>query len=256
MTRRGLIASLVGIGLLAGACSHPAAIRDHVHHPTPVTAPPLPPPNQVATAAVPTVPVFDAPGGLTPALNFANPSILEPSNRNSPKEPLVFLVRAAQPGWLQVSLPHRPNGSTGWIRASDVTLTDDALSMVISLGAHHMTVLSRGTPVDQATVAIGRPGSPTPTGSFYVTESIPCGTASSAACYLSGPFGSGAFGVSGYSNVYNSFDGGNGQIAIHGTNQPSLIGQSISHGCVRVANADMARLMKEIPVGTPVDITA
>lgn len=258
MTRRGLIASLVGIGLLAGACSHPAAIRHHVHHvqhPA-VTSPPLPPPNQVATAQVPLVPVFDAPGGLTPALNLANPSILEPSNRNSPKEPLVFLVRAVQPGWLQVSLPHRPNGSTGWIRASDVTLTDDSYTMVISLGAHHLNVFSQGRLVDQAPVAVGGSSGPTPTGSFYVTEMIPCNDTSGQPCSVRGPYGPGAFGLSGFSNVYASFGGGNGQIAMHGTNQPFLIGENVSHGCVRLANTDMSRLMQEIPVGTPVDITA
>lgn len=255
MARRGLAASAIGLVLLGGACSHPAALH-RVHHVTPVTRPALPPPNQVATAQIPSVPVFAAPGGSTPALTLANPSSLEPSNPTSPKEPLVFLVRAAQPGWLQVSLPGRPNGSTGWIRTNDVTLANDSLTVVVSLGAHRLSLLNQGTPVDQATVAVGRPSAPTPTGNFYVTELIPCGATSSAACSLSGPFGPGAFGVSGFSNVYTSFDGGNGQIAIHGTNQPSLIGQSISHGCVRVANADMARLMKEIPIGTPVIITA
>lgn len=255
MARRTLAASAIGIALLAGGCSHPAAIH-RVHHAAALTRPALPPPDQVATAQVPTVPVFTAPEGSTPALNLANPAILEPSNPDSPKEPLIFLVRAAQPGWLQVSLPHRPNGSTGWIRTSDVTLANDSLTVLVSLGAHQLSVLNQGTPVDQATVAVGRPSAPTPTGNFYVTELIPCGTASSAACSLTGPFGPGAFGVSGFSDVYATFDGGDGQIAIHGTDQPSLIGQSISHGCVRVANADMARLMKEIPLGTPVDITA
>ncbi len=254
MTRRSLIASCLGLAMVAGSCARPAAIH-RAHRTTPVTQPAVPS-SQVATAQVPSVPAFASPGASSPFLTFANPSVLEPSSPNSPKEPLVFLVHADQPGWLQVSLPHRPNGATGWIRASDVTLADDSFKVVISLGAHHLSVLDRDRLVDQAAVAVGRPGAPTPTGSFYVTELVPCSSTSGQPCSVSGPYGPGAFGLSGFSDVYTTFSGGAGQIAMHGTNQPSLIGESISHGCVRMANADMARLMSEIPLGTPVDITA
>jgi hypothetical protein len=46
---------------------------------------------------------------------------------------------------------------------------------------------------------------------------------------------------------------GNGY-AIHGTNVPSSIGQSVSHGCVRLLNEDIAHLYQIVPVGTPVYI--
>jgi lipoprotein-anchoring transpeptidase ErfK/SrfK len=46
---------------------------------------------------------------------------------------------------------------------------------------------------------------------------------------------------------------GNGY-AIHGTNVPSSIGQSVSHGCVRLLNEDIAHLYSIVPVGTPVYI--
>ena len=42
--------------------------------------------------------------------------------------------------------------------------------------------------------------------------------------------------------------------AIHGTNVPSSIGQSVSHGCVRLLNADIAHLYDIVPIGTPVYI--
>lgn len=46
---------------------------------------------------------------------------------------------------------------------------------------------------------------------------------------------------------------GNGY-AIHGTNVPSSIGQSVSHGCVRMLNEHIAYLYEIVPVGTPVYI--
>jgi lipoprotein-anchoring transpeptidase ErfK/SrfK len=95
----------------------------------------------------------------------------------------------------------------------------------------------RGRPV--------QPELPTPTGTFFITElleqSNPRG--------LYGPY---AFGLSAYSNVLYSFGGGPGQIGIHGTNEPSLLGTSASHGCIRVANAVIARLARLLPLGTPV----
>jgi hypothetical protein len=42
--------------------------------------------------------------------------------------------------------------------------------------------------------------------------------------------------------------------ALHGTNRPETIGRSVSHGCVRLKNEDIATLYDMIPVGTPVYI--
>jgi hypothetical protein len=46
---------------------------------------------------------------------------------------------------------------------------------------------------------------------------------------------------------------GNGY-ALHGTNNPSSIGRSVSHGCIRLRNEDIAKLYDIVPVGTPVYI--
>jgi lipoprotein-anchoring transpeptidase ErfK/SrfK len=54
--------------------------------------------------------------------------------------------------------------------------------------------------------------------------------------------------------VLTSFAGGDGQVAIHGTNQPGLIGSEVSHGCVRVDNTTITKLARMIPLGTPVRI--
>ena len=47
---------------------------------------------------------------------------------------------------------------------------------------------------------------------------------------------------------------GGGLAGIHGTNQPSLLGQAVSHGCVRVSNRIASALERLAPLGTPVDL--
>jgi lipoprotein-anchoring transpeptidase ErfK/SrfK len=99
----------------------------------------------------------------------------------------------------------------------------------------------------RARIGVGRSLSPTPTGRYFVTELLrppdPHG--------FYGPY---AFGLSAYSPVYTSFAGGDGQVGIHGTSAPASIGHDVSHGCIRVANAVVARLARRLPLGTPVTI--
>jgi lipoprotein-anchoring transpeptidase ErfK/SrfK len=66
-----------------------------------------------------------------------------------------------------------------------------------------------------------------------------------------GPFGVAALGISAHSDVLKNWVQG-GPVALHGTDQPSLIGDAVSHGCVRLANAVMIRLFRLAPAGTPV----
>jgi lipoprotein-anchoring transpeptidase ErfK/SrfK len=101
----------------------------------------------------------------------------------------------------------------------------------------------------QVSAAVGAPNAPTPTGHFFVTEVLQLTDPGDAY----GPY---ALGLSGFSNTYFSFDGGPGQIAIHGTNQPQVIGGYASHGCVRLTNPDITALASQVPAGTPVDIVA
>jgi lipoprotein-anchoring transpeptidase ErfK/SrfK len=163
--------------------------------------------------------------------------------------PLTLLVSAVQGGWLQVYLPERPNEFTGWVTRTNVTLTTDDLRIVVSLSARKVTLYRGGSQVLQASAAVGSPDSPTPTGHFFVTEDLQLTDPT-------GPYGPYALGLSGFSNTYYSFDGGPGQIAIHGTNQPQVIGGYASHGCVRLTNPEIAALVQQVPAGTPVDIVA
>jgi lipoprotein-anchoring transpeptidase ErfK/SrfK len=43
-------------------------------------------------------------------------------------------------------------------------------------------------------------------------------------------------------------------IAVHGTNKPELLGQAVSHGCIRMTNEAARKLYHEVEVGTPVFI--
>jgi lipoprotein-anchoring transpeptidase ErfK/SrfK len=92
------------------------------------------------------------------------------------------------------------------------------------------------------------PEANTPTGTFYVTDFVK--TDNDRGVY--GPY---AFGVSAHSDRYSEFDGGDGQIGIHGTNEPASIGKDASHGCIRVPNNVISKLADLIPLGTPVTIT-
>jgi lipoprotein-anchoring transpeptidase ErfK/SrfK len=95
-------------------------------------------------------------------------------------------------------------------------------------------------------VAVGTGGTPTPTGSFYITMLV---TPTNQAAY--GPY---AFGLSAYSEVLFSFAGGDGQVGIHGTADTGSIGQDVSHGCIRVHNDAITRMANLLPLGTPVEI--
>lgn len=192
----------------------------------------------VAYAQGPSEAIYTSPGAPSPEQTLSNP--------NSLGAPLVFLVVSAQGNWLQVMLPERPNGSTGWIQGSTVKLYSDDYLVVVHLGTYQLDLFRKGTLVETFPVAVGDSASPTPTGDFYITELLSTDP--------DGAYGPYAFGLSGFSDTYTEFDGGPGQVAIHGTDEPWLIGTSASHGCVRLDNTQLVQLVHVLPVGTPVDI--
>jgi lipoprotein-anchoring transpeptidase ErfK/SrfK len=159
----------------------------------------------------------------------------------------VFLVDRAEGAWLRVLLPIRPNGSKGWIKATDVTLTEIAHRVEIDRGAFRFTVYDGDRAVRTGKVATGEAGTPTPPGRYFFTELVkPVGDG--------GAYGAYAFGLSGFSPALKSFAGGPGQLAVHGTNKPSAIGTRASHGCVRISNDDITWMAKNLAIGTPVVI--
>ena len=152
-------------------------------------------------------------------------------------------------GWLQVLLPTRPNGTTAWVPASSVKITKTNLRIFVDLNARALRVERAGQEVLARQIAIGSSANPTPVGASYVTELIDNNEPA-------GAYGPYAFGLALHSDTLSEFGGGDGQVGIHGTNQPKLIGQAVSHGCVRLTNADVVKLVGlDLPLGVPVFIS-
>jgi len=169
--------------------------------------------------------------------------------------PTPFLIKearrtAAGDTWLEVLLPRRPNGSSGWIRNDQVKIRPLSHAVEIDLSSRTGSLLRDHRKVSSWRVGIGTAGTPTPTGRFYVTVKLRPPQISAAA------YGAWALGLSGYSEVHQSFGTGDGQIALHGTYKPWLLGRPVSNGCVRMDNETVTMLAETLPLGTPVTIRA
>ena len=186
------------------------------------------------------VPLFAAPGRVDPSHRVL-------TNPTSEGVPLAFLVRQVVGPWLEVQIAARPNGATAWIQRSTVLLRPERYRIEVRLSVHRLRLFSGRTVVATMPVAVGTPDSPTPTGHFFVDAKV-------RLTDPTGPYGAGQVSVTGFSNVYYSFGAGIGQIAIHGTDQPNLIGQGVSHGCIRLTNPEILRLLAIVPTGAPVDV--
>jgi lipoprotein-anchoring transpeptidase ErfK/SrfK len=213
------------------------SVRDLLRHPL-KTAATEDFPAYAVWAKGPSVPVYDAPSGSV-RKTFGNP---QPSGA-----PLVFLLDKQRAAWLHVYLPARPNGSTGWVRAADVEVRGVTYRVDVLRSAHQLRLYERGSLVKTFPVAIGTRDTPTPGGTFYLKELI-------RPTNGGGVYGPYAYGLSGFSDVLTNFSGGEGVIGIHGTNDPSVIGTDVSHGCIRLRNADITYLAQRLPLGTPVRI--
>jgi hypothetical protein len=146
--------------------------------------------------------------------------------------------------WYRVLLSRRPNGTTGWVRADGVDARPVSTTIVVRRSERLLEVQRRGTTVFRTTVAVGAPGTETPLGRFYLmTEFRPTDTF----------YGTWAFETSAYSDTLTDWPGG-GKIGIHGTSAPYLLGQAVSHGCIRVSNAAADRLHALVSPGTALEI--
>ena len=226
---------------------------------TPVTNPPTEAQtlaaNQVSTAdewKAPTVTVVAAAlKRMTPVYETATAT--KPfkifDNRLNFSGRHVFIVIAQEGNSYRVQLPMRPNGRVGYVRAADVTLYQHDYALKVDLSEHTLIVYKAGKEIQRDTVAVGQSKYPTPTGLYFLRElarpSNPRGS-----------YGPWAFGLSAYSNVLQKFGRGDGQIGIHGTNEPAALGTNASHGCIRMTNASITKLAKTLPQGVPIDIVA
>jgi hypothetical protein len=166
----------------------------------------------------------------------------------------VYAVSATVTGndgkvWVRVDVPGRPNGRFGWVRADLLgSLHPIRQLLVISRGKLRATLFRSQTKkvLFSAPIGIGRAGTQTPRGDYYIRE----GTQIDGEGGAYGPF---AFGTSAYSPGLSDWPLG-GVIGIHGTNQPELIPGRVSHGCIRMRNADILRLRRLLDLGARVRI--
>lgn len=149
--------------------------------------------------------------------------------------------------WYEVLLPIRPNGTRAWISAADAKVSPVRFAIDVHVGEKRLDIARDGLPYRSIPIGVGRNDTPTPGGTFSIMELLRPPTPDTA-------YGEYVYVLSGYSNVLESFNGGPGLIGIHGTNDPDSIGREASNGCIRMRNEDIASLISELPLGTPVRI--
>jgi lipoprotein-anchoring transpeptidase ErfK/SrfK len=149
--------------------------------------------------------------------------------------------------WIEIELPARPNGQKGWVPLGALESLHTVNGyLLVDRSRLTATLFRDGRAIFSAPIGVGKPGTVTPPGSFYVTEKL---ITVNAPAY--GPY---ALGTSAYAPTLGEWPGG-GVVGIHGTDEPQLIPGRPSHGCVRMRNADITRLWRLIALGTPIDIT-
>ncbi len=253
------IVALAALVMLATSCSLPGASGDTIDSGTVVTPAPSQPDGaatsdqatmtelttqpwvDASTRAIVTsgpIDIYNAPAGL---------AVLTLDETTDFGTTRVLLVEEERDGWVKVRLPVRPNHRSGWVPAGLVQIEELDLSVRIDLETRSLTVLDGDQALLSTPVAIGTADNPTPVGTFSITDKLE--TPDPAGAY--GPY---AFGLSGYSETLTEFAGGDGQIGIHGTNDPTSIGLEASHGCIRVPNPIVEQLAELLPLGTPVHI--
>lgn len=228
-------------GTAGGLASAAGRFVSHADIPAAVALDAGPNDSLVADSVVGEVPVYESQFDQEPADTMSNPThegVL-----------LLFSVLSQEGNWLKVRLPKRPNGSTGWVKTSDVRIRKVPNRIVIDRSDRTLQALRGDEVLLEAPVGVGLSSTPTPLGEFYVDISVPYAD-------TSGPYGAYMLSVAGYSEVLTNFGGGNGQIAIHGTNNRGSVGIQSSNGCLRLHNETILELKELAPTGTPVEIVA
>lgn len=193
----------------------------------------------VATTTVSTMDVYDSADAPEPSHQVDAPE--------GPGVPLTFVVLDDQGERLHVELPERPNGSTGWIERDAVTVQAHDFHITVTLADFNIKVFQGDEVILDAPVGVAADNTPSPGGTYFTTSLLQPPDPNSV-------YGTYAYGLSAFSDVLESFSGGPGQLGIHGTNDDASIGTEVSHGCIRMHNADIEQLVPVLPLGVPVTI--
>jgi lipoprotein-anchoring transpeptidase ErfK/SrfK len=210
-----------------------------------------PAPQQVIAVLLTNHSVRDRPGAHSKVVAFINDKRPLTGERTTLPVLQQTTLNYGQ-SWLRVRLPGRTLGQnrppgTGWISASNTRLMTTSWHIIVSLGARQVIVEHNGRPIRVYSAIVGKPSTPTPTGQYFVEETVHLGPN-----LAGGPY---ALATSDRSNVLQVFDGGPGQIALHGLdNLGGQLGTAESHGCVRLADNEITWLAVRIGPGTPVTI--
>jgi L,D-transpeptidase-like protein len=177
-------------------------------------------------------------------------SVLEQAGATTPfGSPRALAVVRRSGRWLGVTQPELGNGRLGWVdaQAGGLRYATTRLELDVDLSARTMELRRGSAVLRRVLVGIGRPGSPTPTGRFAVTDKLDGAAYSSyyGCCIL-------ALSAT-QPDLPAGWSGGN-RIAIHGTPSPGDFGRAVSAGCVHAPDATLRYLMRVVPLGTPVVI--
>jgi lipoprotein-anchoring transpeptidase ErfK/SrfK len=153
-------------------------------------------------------------------------------------------VVARRPGWVRVLLPSRPNASAGWVPERDLDTRRTPYAVRVHLARRTLELLRGGRHVGQWSVAVGAAATPTPTGLTFV-HALLQDPGQSFSPYII-PLGA-------HSDTLDTYGGGPGTVAFHTWPDPSVFGQAVSHGCIRVPSDALSRLTN-LPLGTQVSI--
>ena len=135
------------------------------------------------------------------------------------------------------------------MKQTDVRLSQHRWRIVVELAAYRLTVFQGPDVVRVETIGIGTAGTPTPGGRWFTTELL-------KPLNPDGPYGSFAFGLSGFTGAEDGPAAAYGQLGLHGTNDPSTLGRNASLGCLRMSNEAISALATQLPLGVPVDVRA
>jgi lipoprotein-anchoring transpeptidase ErfK/SrfK len=256
--------ALAGAGLISGcgAASTPPALSKAVM--TPLVLP-----AHVSAAQLARLPMATTFGRLTAAPQDPDPFKPETGVVLHPRVKEVVYVRPGGPPvavlptteigsptwvpvvqsrslWDRILLPTRPNRSTGWIyvKGGGLVTAYSAYQVQINLAAYRLTVLDAGRRLGSWTVAVGAPGTPTPTGRTFLLASVAPVHPTYSPLIL--PLGL-------HSDTLTTFGGGPGTVGLHGWPDAAVFGHAVSHGCVRVPAAAL-RILSQIPLGSSVMI--
>ena len=188
-------------------------------------------------------PAHGAPSATSPVV-----ATLEPLTTEDTTNIVAVIGTASWRGelWVHVRMPVLPNDVTGWVPRSVLGGYEFVHTHLVVDRARLVATLYRdGRKVFSAPVGVGRTESPTPAGQFYVRDRV--------SGFGNAFYGPVAFGTSARSAVLTDWPAG-GFVGIHGTNEPDLIPGHVSHGCIRLRNADIVRLSRLMPVGTPLTV--